>query len=68
MPPRTPRPSFHALGDILTEIRRPDGSVDPSALQRARRALRRGPWWVPDDADDPVDLEAQLEPNDDDAA
>jgi hypothetical protein len=39
MPPRTPRPTFHALGDILSEIRREDGSIDPSALQRARTAL-----------------------------
>jgi hypothetical protein len=64
MPPRTPRPTFHALGDILSEIRREDGSIDPSALQRARTALRRGAWWVPDEEHDPVDLE----PDDDDAA
>jgi hypothetical protein len=52
------------LGDILSEIRRDDGSIDHSALQRARTALRRGAWWVPDEEHDPVDLE----PDDDDAA
>jgi hypothetical protein len=57
MPPRPPRPSFHALGDVLRDIRREDGSVDLSALQRARTALRRGAWWVPDEMHDPVDLE-----------
>lgn len=57
MPPRLPRPSFHALGDILREVKREDGSIDLDALQRARGALRRGPWWMPDEVCDPVDLD-----------
>lgn len=57
MPPRTPRPSFHALGDVLSAIRREDGSIDLLALKRAQTALRRGAWWVPDEVADPVDLD-----------